>query len=324
MQKAAIPRLFPGCPAYLSKPAPKKKRKSPTKERELENVHQNTQASKRRKKNQDLDASDEISNLEHLENPKYENSGMPSADDGANRKLMFSSIFEFQTNIPAPLSWSRQNISDESTRVVQFSQWTVRKHGTDDIRTVRTKQILIDETLTVRINVMGRRLKPEEFGLERNVALNVEDIENIIKIVDNSRICSGCAEISASENIITSFTCRDKKGYLRHTFCPLLLPKENDRANKCKFCARAKHILNQKMVRIKKSKEVTKKYMKLTNLTRKVSQVSLTDFNDSLICCRASKKKTDVIFFIGGKTDLGGEIDPFKVTGVKGCFHDFL
>ena len=47
-----------------------------------------------------------------------------------------------------------------------------------------------------------------------------------------------------------------------------------------------------------------------TTLTRKVSQVSLTDFNDSLICCRASKNKTHVIFFIGGKTVLGGEIDP--------------
>ena len=45
-------------------------------------------------------------------------------------------------------------------------------------------------------------------------------------------------------------------------------------------------------------------------LTRKVSQVSLTDFNDSLICCRSSKNKTHVIFFTGGKTDLGGEIDP--------------
>ena len=45
-------------------------------------------------------------------------------------------------------------------------------------------------------------------------------------------------------------------------------------------------------------------------LTRKVSQVSLTDVNDSLICCRALKNKTHVIFFIGGKTDLGGEIDP--------------
>ena len=45
-------------------------------------------------------------------------------------------------------------------------------------------------------------------------------------------------------------------------------------------------------------------------LTRKVSQVSLTDFNDFLICCRASKNKTHVIFFIGGKTDLKGEIDP--------------
>ena len=152
-------------------------------------------------------------------------------------------------------------------KIVQFSQWTVRKHGTDDIRTVCTKQILIDETLTVRINVMGRRLKPDEFGFESNVALNVEDIENIIKIVDNSRICSGCAEISASENIVTLFTCRDKEGYLRHTFCPLLLPKENGRANKCKFCARAKHTLNQKMVRIKKSKKVTKKYMQVTNLS---------------------------------------------------------
>ena len=46
------------------------------------------------------------------------------------------------------------------------------------------------------------------------------------------------------------------------------------------------------------------------SLTRKVSQVSLADFNDSLICCRASKNKTHVIFFIGGKTVLGGEIDP--------------
>ena len=31
---------------------------------------------------------------------------------------------------------------------------------------------------------------------------------------------------------------------------------------------------------------------------------------DSLICCRASKNKTRVILFIGGKTILGGELDP--------------
>ena len=47
-----------------------------------------------------------------------------------------------------------------------------------------------------------------------------------------------------------------------HFFC-----QKNDCANKCKFCARAKHTLNQKMVRIKKGEEVTKKYMKLTNLS---------------------------------------------------------
>ena len=52
------------------------------------------------------------------------------------------------------------------------------------------------------------------------------------------------------------------------------------------------------------------RHTKFSVLTRKVSQVSLTDFNDSLICCRASKNKTHVKFFIGGKTDLGGEIDP--------------
>ena len=55
------------------------------------------------------------------------------------------------------------------------------------------------------------------------------------------------------------------------------------------------------------------------NLTRKVSQVCLTDFNDSLICCRVSKNKTHVIFFIGGKTVLRGEIDP-QSYGCKGMF----
>ena len=37
------------------------------------------------------------------------------------------------------------------------------------------------------------------------------------------------------------------------------------------------------------------------NLTRKVSQVSLTDFNDSLICCSTSKNKTHVIFLSAEK-----------------------
>ena len=60
-----------------------------------------------------------------------------------------------------------------------------------------------------------------------------------------------------------------------------------------------------------------------TYLTRKVSQVSLGDFNDSLICCRASKNKKHVIFFIGGKTDLGGEIDPLSY-GFKGMFSWFF
>ena len=60
-----------------------------------------------------------------------------------------------------------------------------------------------------------------------------------------------------------------------------------------------------------------------TTLTRKVSQVSLIDFNDSLICCRASKNKTHVIFFIGGKADLGGEIDP-QSYGCKGMFSWFF
>ena len=56
------------------------------------------------------------------------------------------------------------------------------------------------------------------------------------------------------------------------------------------------------------SRELRKKFMPA--LTRKVSQVSLTDFNDSLIYCGASENKTHVIFFIDGKTDLGGEIAP--------------
>ena len=39
----------------------------------------------------------------------------------------------------------------------------------------------------------------------------------------------------------------------------------------------------------------------LPGLTRKVSQVSLTDFNNSLIFCRASKNKTYVIFLSAEK-----------------------
>ena len=58
-------------------------------------------------------------------------------------------------------------------------------------------------------------------------------------------------------------------------------------------------------------------------LTRKVSQVSLTDFNHSLICCRASKNKTHVIFLSAEKR-FQGVNQTLKVTGVKGCFHDFL
>ena len=260
--------MFPGCPAYLSKPAAKK-RNSPTKKRKLESVHQNTQAPKRRKKNKDLSASNNFTN-EH--NAINSDNAMPSVYDSQNRELLFSSIFEFQTKIFSPLSWSRQNIYAESIRAIQFTQWIVKKQGIDDIETVCTKQILIDENMTIRINVMGRRLKFEDFGLKSNVALTVNDIENIIKIVGDRKICSGCAEIGASENIITSFTCRDKEGYLRHTSCPLILPKEisdcSDKTNdKCKFCSRAKHTLNQKLVRIQKSKEIVKKYLKFKNLS---------------------------------------------------------
>ena len=73
---------------------------------------------------------------------------------------------------------------------------------------------------------------------------------------------------------------------------------------------RIRIFLNYLSQKFEKLKITIQKSDNSTTLTRKVSQVSLTDFNDSLICCRASKNKTRVIFFIGGKTDLGSEIDP--------------
>ena len=100
----------------------------------------------------------------------------------------------------------------------------------------------------------------------------MDDIENMIQIVDDCRICSEFAEISASNNIITSFICRDKEECLRHTSYPLILPKEindcsNETKDKCKLCARAKRTLNKKLSSIQKSKEIIKKYLKIKNLS---------------------------------------------------------
>lgn len=100
---------------------------------------------------------------------------------------------------------------------------------------------------------MGTEINVEEFGFKTNALSTVKELEETIKIVNEQRICTGCAEINAEENIITSFTRRDKEGYLRHRSFSLLLSSEEKhdsqrKIDQCKSCARAKHTLNQKII----------------------------------------------------------------------------
>lgn len=118
--------------------------------------------------------------------------------------------------------------------------------------------------MEVQIKIMGKTLSVEDIGLKTNIICSVQDLEKIIISVNKARIFSGCAEINSTENVITSFTFRDKEAHLRHKSCPLLLENSeenncnniNSKSDKCKFCTRAKHTLNKKKYVFRKEKRI--------------------------------------------------------------------
>lgn len=140
----------------------------------------------------------------------------------------------------------------------------MRKKDTD-FETVCTKQVILDSSMKFKIKIMGRNIDTEKFNLKTNEITTINELEEIIKSVNERRVCSGCAKINAEENIINSITTRDKEGYLRHKSCPFIL--ETDEKNyMCKFCIRVRRTLNKKK-RINKRKERAIKYLKLNNLS---------------------------------------------------------
>lgn len=182
---------------------------------------------------------------------------------------MFASICD-STDISIPSSWTQNKISTGLTTVLQFGEWIVKKKD-KDFKTASSKKVILDPSMNICILVMDKEIKVEDFGLETNVINSIQELENVIEIVHQRKICIGCAEINADENVLTSFTCRDQEGYLRHKSCPLLLSTEdvNDSEkvnNECKFCIRVRRTLNQKVVRIQKRKSLIK-YLKLNNLS---------------------------------------------------------
>ena len=123
--------------------------------------------------------------------------------------------------------------------------------------------------MTLLIKINGVYVDYKEFKIESNELSSVENLEKIIKVIDERRECQGSSEItrtSVNEHFLSSFTYIDETDSLRQNQCHLLLPLDKKVQNvSCKARKSIKDALNKQTIRRQRNKNV--KYLKVEDLS---------------------------------------------------------
>ena len=254
------PQLCKGSLPTLNLGRPEKCEKSQrsSRKRKTEDVNATDSSKKERKDLGDAEenkvASEESAsaikgNLDNLNNDTDIFDTEPS-----NRSAdLFDKIFKNEPSIFVPVSWVNINCSwgKNNDPAITFQKQIGRVGKNGHAESVCQKEITLDKTITLLIKFNGVYVDHKEFGIETNELSSVENLEQVIKVIDERKIYQGCSEIpraSVNNHLLSSFSYVDKIDCLRHNQCHLLLPLDLKEQNvSCTACKSVKAVLKKKL-----------------------------------------------------------------------------
>lgn len=292
-----IPSIFPNCPAYLSKNI--KRRKSPKKRKAIspkkqpkkrklfeasENVGPNNIENEIPKDSENPSTSNNIQN-EILENE--EENQIPAEDEQNRNQEEFEALFDFifndKNSLLIPISWNRRQSNEGDFSAIELSKVTTRRID-NKLLFVSSKQIIVHQDLHVEIKVMGINVDLNSIGFENRYVSSTEEIEELVKRLDEVKICIRCASPDSKKNFENSFALHDSEGRLRHEKCTVILSKSEKTGKhlRCESCKKGRKVLTNKALRLQKRGEYQRislkvspnKKMKLEKLKQRYKNLS--------------------------------------------------
>ena len=196
-----------------------------------------------------------------------------------DRLTLFSLVFNEKHIVKIPTAWHRRDTEDGDTPVIEFTQSTSRKIK-DEIRFISSKHLIFYYDMQVHAEVLGLKLDLKKIGFSGKHVSSVQELEKLIEMFDNVKVCSGCASPNSIGKVETSFAIEDLSKCLRHLNCSLVLPK-NSKRSCCLSCKNGKKCLAQKIVRLKKYSVLQRIRLKVSPPKEKKLQLLKKKFRNS-------------------------------------------
>lgn len=294
LKKGAVPSVFPNCPKYLSKPAPRRRvlseRKMPSNSTnsntcEASDIFSSTKIDHIPDDSVVMDIencegsinqsapSNIMSSEEDIHQPSPSNFAPENTElTESERCVLFDSLFSDKSSFNLPTAWLRYDIVNADFRAIEFSECTGRLKG-NQIITVHHKKIVLYKDMRAQVFVMDCLLENNTVGLAETHVSSTVEIENAMGALHKLKICQGCASSSFVCNSKNTFTFQDALGTLRHNKCSLILDvnaKQNSKC--CQNCKKAKITLSKKLLRLQRQKHVQRIVLKLSPERKKKLQ----------------------------------------------------
>ncbi|XP_018375241.1 PREDICTED: uncharacterized protein LOC108769007 [Trachymyrmex cornetzi] len=160
-------------------------------------------------------------------------------------KFSFINLITCAT-LQIPINWIRRTVTCEAITMESFTNVMCRKIGNSFI-TVNIKELIVQENLCLKINVMCKPFDVTSFGISSDAISSIEDIEAALIALNLKNICCG----ASTNNVCThnsSISYIDHFNILRHKQCIVLLDNENQ----CTHCKRLCQTLKRKKLRLEK------------------------------------------------------------------------
>ena len=285
LKAGRIPTIFPDCPQYLTKV--KRKRKSPKKrgapppaskkikKRKLfDEAKESTSSTMEESGTDNLNEGKNYLKSIHAESIHEEEKSSQtgnvheekSTSSEKQRLTLFHSLFVNKNSLTIPTSWNRrQTDKNDSILGIELTQITSRKVN-NRILFVSSKKLIVFEDLRVQAEVMDIPVELEQIGFTGSHVSSAEEIENLIKIFDRFKICTGCTSPTSVRSLENSFTVRDCEGRLRHAKCSLIMTNTGKTTKRscCESCSKGKKALPNQTLRLKKRIEYQRINLKLS------------------------------------------------------------
>ncbi|XP_063243012.1 uncharacterized protein LOC134542569 isoform X2 [Bacillus rossius redtenbacheri] len=227
----AVPTLFPGCPKYLSRKTPKRRRdiirKVIPKVKKVKLAH--------------------LSNSDVQENPVTSSHNSDFITPSQTFELsIFEQLYYDEDCFEVPESWTRI-IPACGSKLIFYAQIVSRKVN-EHIFPVYVKQVCVDENACVTCSILGKTLSHESLRTLKEPLKSCQELKDILICFNELKICSGTKLDKKLSDLECQSLCRDSSGCLRHTNCSLVVSEDDV----CEKCKRLKKILCQKLLQLER------------------------------------------------------------------------